>query len=98
MAVVSVDGPSAEIVGVMERYCIYPLEEVGLAIEPGSGVCLANICPALPLLSQCTDQIDRQNAQSVLLRDLFALQQFGLTVKQAAALEELTSDFVGDNR
>ena len=96
MAVVPVDTQPAAIVGITEKYCIFRLE-AGLAVEPWSGVAVANVCPARPLLPEETVEIDRQNAEAVLLRELLSLQQFGLTEKQEAALWELTCELGGEH-
>jgi hypothetical protein len=90
MAVVPFDSQPKEVIGITERYCVYrdPTLNI-LGIEPWKDVAVANVCPARPLLPDSTDEIDCQNGQAVLLRELLALQQFGLTEKQEAVLEEL---------
>ena len=83
------DAVPATIVGITQEYCIHQIAESDtLAVSHWRDVALGNVCPAEPLLSADVTERDRDNARASLLRELLALQQFGLTAKQAAAVTQ----------
>ncbi len=83
------DAPAAEVIGLTEAYCICRFASSGaLAVRPWSEIAVGNLCPADVLLPADVTENDRQNALATVLRELLLLEQFGLTDKQLAALEE----------
>ena len=61
-------------------------------IARGRNVALGNVCPAAPLLPADITVNDRRNAQAVMLREMLALEPFGLTDGQRAVLAELVAE------
>ena len=87
------DGTRGKVVGITEACCIYRVEATGsVAVSPWHELALANICPAAALLPADTTERDRRNASAAVLHELLALQPFGLTDTQQAALNELLAD------
>lgn len=98
MSVVEIDaGLPGTIVGYTQAYCIYRISQTNaLVVAEWRDVALGDMCPANQLLPANVAEIDRNNASAALLRELLALQQFGLTAKQTAALEELIATLCGE--
>lgn len=83
------DALAAEIVGSTEAYCVCRFAgSRALAVRPWREIALGNICPADVPLSAEVDENNWQNALAIVLRDLLLLEQFGLTERQSAALNE----------
>ena len=90
------DAMPATIVGITSAFCIYRITETGaLAVANWRDVALGDVRPAEPLLPAGVIEIDRRNAGATVLRELLALQQFGLTAAQTAALDELVAELCG---
>lgn len=81
---------TGSIAGMTQAYCIYRLaENDSLVVASWRDIALGNVCPAEPLLPTDVTENDRRNAGACVLRELLALQQFGLTPMQAAIRDEL---------
>jgi hypothetical protein len=98
MLVVDVaDARPSSIVAFTEAYCLYRSGETSaLTVAPWRELALADICPAAPLLPTDVRQRDEHNLRAVVLRELLALEEFGLTAAEAAARDELMQLFCGD--
>ena len=94
MPVVEIDdGMPGVVAGITQAYCIYRLpEREALIVAPWPDIALGNICPADPLLPTDVTDNDRRNGQAAVLRELLALQQFGLSEAQRAVLDELIAE------
>ena len=91
------DGIPGTIVGITQAYCIYRLPETEtLVVAAWRDLALGNVCPADPLLPANVTESDRCNAQATVLRELLALQQFGLSAEQSTVLNELISKLTGE--
>ena len=97
MPVIEVDdGMLATIVGYTEAYCLYRTRDTeALAVAPWRDIALINVRPAAPLLPADVAENDRRNASAAVLRELLALDQFGLTATQTVALSELVAQLCG---
>jgi hypothetical protein len=86
------DAMPATIVGFTQAFCIYRITGNGaLAVANWRDVALGNVCPAELLLPAHVAENDQQNASATVLRELLALEQFGLTAAQTATLDELVA-------
>jgi hypothetical protein len=97
MRVVEVtDATVGTIVGCTEAFGIYRTSEPhALAVARWCELALLDVCPAAPLLPADVIENDRRNASATVLRELLALEQFGLTAAQTAALRELVAQLCG---
>jgi hypothetical protein len=87
------DGIFGTIVGITQAFCLYRLNDTdALCVAAWPEIALSNICPAAPLLPTNVTENDRRNAGAGVLRELLALQQFGLTTAQQEALDELVAE------
>ena len=87
------DGIPGTIVGITQAYCIYRLPETEtLVVATWRDIALGNVCPADALLPADVTANDRRNAQATVLRELLALQQFGLSAAQTTVLDELVTE------
>jgi hypothetical protein len=100
MLVVDVaDARPGSIVAFTEAYCLYRSgESSALIVAPWRELALVDICPAAPLLPADVRQRDEHNLRAVVLRELLALEEFGLTAAESAARDELVQHFCGDTR
>jgi hypothetical protein len=84
------DADAGTICGITEAYCLFRLTGAQCyAVAAWSELALANVCPSPHLLPADVTQNDRRNASAAVLRELLALEQFGLSTAQAAVKDEL---------
>jgi hypothetical protein len=100
MLVVDVaDALPGSIVAFTEAFCLYRSGETStLIVAPWRELALAEVCPAAPLLPADVRQRDEHNLRAVVLRELLALEEFGLTTAESAARDELVQHFCGASR